>query len=175
MARKQIIHFTPLQRETLSAATRRTTEKYRIVERANILLKYEQSPNKKALKRELNLDVNTIRKWTTRWIEAQPDLLTAEEAIEKAEDQERAKRLYQQAVLHVLEDAFRSGTPPKFSAEQVTCIVAIGCEVLDDSEEGVSYRTHKEIATEAVNRGIVESISSSRVGSFLKSGSDQAA
>jgi putative transposase len=50
-------------------------------------------------------------------------------------------------------------------------IVAIAC-VSPDEESGrpISQFTQREIADEAVKRNIVDSISVSRVGAFLKSG-----
>jgi len=70
-----------------------------------------------------------------------------------------------------LDDAPRCGAPPVFTAEQVVGIVAIACEVLDESDEGVSHWTHRQIAQEAVKRGIVEEISPSTVGRLLRQAS----
>jgi putative transposase len=68
----------------------------------------------------------------------------------------------------LLSDAYRSGTPPKFSAEQVVQIIALACEAPLDSERPVSHWTPKEIAAEAMRRGIVKSISVQSVERFLK-------
>ena len=69
-----------------------------------------------------------------------------------------------------MSDAHRSGSPGKFSAEQVAQIIAIACEVPQDSGYPVSHWTAQEIALEAEKRGIVNSISERQVGRFLKRG-----
>lgn len=75
----------------------------------------------------------------------------------------------------MLSDAYRSGTPPTFSAEQVVEIIALACEAPSDSERPVSHWTPKEIAAEAVKRKIVESISPQSVERFLKGSRAKAA
>ena len=167
--------LTAMQRKVLSQTARRSTESCRIVQRVNIVLAFAEGIPQQEIAGQLGISVPPVQKWTQRWRKAQPRLRVAEEAIEKAEDRERAIREYRRSVLAVLQDTFRPGKPAEFSAEQVTQIVALACEALDSSEEGVSYRTHKEIATTAEQRGVVQSISSSTVGSFLKSGRNQTA
>ena len=60
--------------------------------------------------------------------------------------------------------------PPKFSAEQVTQILALACEPPQDSGRPVTHWTPRELAEEAKQRGIVRSISPRQVGRFLKDG-----
>ena len=67
----------------------------------------------------------------------------------------------------MLNDGYRNGAPTAFTAEQVTQIVAMACEVQDDKEKGeVSHWTRKHRANEAVKRGFVKKISYS-TGRFL--------
>jgi transposase len=66
-----------------------------------------------------------------------------------------------------LRDSSRSGRPIIFTAEQVVQIIAMACEVKDDSDSQVSHWTWGDLAAEAVNRKIVTSISVSSVGRFL--------
>jgi putative transposase len=73
-------------------------------------------------------------------------------------------------VLTGLSDQPRSGTPPKFTAEQIVQITAVACEAPSKSGRPVSHWTPSELADEVVKRQIVESISVSSVGRFLKSG-----
>jgi putative transposase len=67
-----------------------------------------------------------------------------------------------------LQDWPRSGSPGKFSAEQLVQLIALACEAPQDSGYPVSHWTPQEIAAEASKRGIVESISPRPVGRFLK-------
>lgn len=58
----------------------------------------------------------------------------------------------------LLSDAPRSGTCPKFTAEQVAHIQALACEDPQESGVPVAHWPPTELATEAQKRGIVESI-----------------
>jgi putative transposase len=107
----------------------------------------------------LGNDRNTVRLWRGRWAEAAGELAEVEE---QAEDKDLLA-----AIEEVLADAYRSGTPPTFSAVQ---IIALACEAPAESERPVSHWTPREIAAEAVRRGIVASISAQSVERFLKGG-----
>ncbi len=78
-----------------------------------------------------------------------------------------SRQAYRRVVEEAVKDAPRSGAPLTFTAEQVPQIVAMACEVLDDSDSPVSHWTHGHLATEAVARRIVPSISAASVGRFL--------
>ncbi len=154
--------MTERQRDILERMTRRTACEKRLWERSEIILLHADGMPKKRIARETGTDIKTVRKWCGRWEESQPGLMSAEEK------DEISLREYERKVAEVLGDAPRPGAPPSFSPEQVVHIVAISCEVLDDSDEPVSSRTYKDIAREAVNRGIVETISPDSVGRFLR-------
>jgi putative transposase len=70
-------------------------------------------------------------------------------------------------ILEVLSDNYRSGTPPKFTPEQVVAIVAVACEPPADSERPISHWTPTELVDEVIKRGIVKSISPRQVDRFL--------
>ena len=69
----------------------------------------------------------------------------------------------------------RGGSSGKFTAEQVTRILAVACEDPEASGRPVTHWTPPELADEVVKRGIVESISPRQVGRFLKIGRTPAA
>ena len=71
------------------------------------------------------------------------------------------------AVSLVLADKPRSGSPGTFTAEQIYQLLAVVCET---PPEHLSHWTQPELARTVIHRGIVESISASSVGRFLKSG-----
>jgi putative transposase len=79
-------------------------------------------------------------------------------------------RLLARLVSDALDDAPRAGAPPTFTAEQVVQIVALACEPPPGSDRPVSHWTPRELAEEAVTRGIVSTISPRSVGRFLGSG-----
>jgi transposase len=79
------------------------------------------------------------------------------------------------AVPDRLHDAARPGAPATFSAEQWCQIMALACEPPEASDRPISHWTLRELADEAIQRGIVETISERHVGRFLKSRRPQTA
>jgi putative transposase len=78
------------------------------------------------------------------------------------------------SVIERLQDAPRPGTPATFRAEQWCQIMALACEPPQASGRPISHWTPRELADEAIQRGIVETISERHVGRFLKSGGSEA-
>lgn len=153
--------LTERQREVLEQMVRGSTTEQRLVERARILLEFENLRSKKGVAKALGGSLPTVRKWCQRWEQTRDLLRPLEQACVP-------HRAYQRVMEVVLKDAPRSGAPLTFTAEQVTQIVAMACEKLDDSEEAVSHWTHEHLADEAVTRGVVDTISRSSVGRFLR-------
>jgi len=79
------------------------------------------------------------------------------------------------SVRECLQDAPRPGAPATFSAEQWCQIMALACEPPEASGRPISHWTPRELADEAIQRGIVETISERHLGRFLKSGRAQTA
>jgi putative transposase len=136
---------------------------FRLVVRAQIWLACLASTPLKAIARAMQRDRNNIRTWYRRWAQAQ-DALARAEAAGVSDGELR------QLVLECLQDQPRSGAPPTFTAEQVVQIMALACEDPTLSGRPVSHWTPPELAAEAMKRGLVESISPSSIGRFLKSG-----
>lgn len=100
----------------------------------------------------------TVRLWRHRWVTACAQL----------GDIQRKKRHQKPWIQQVLSDAPRCGCPGKFTAEQMAQILAVACESPEASGRPVTHWTPLELADEAVQRGIVESISSRSVGRLLE-------
>jgi putative transposase len=94
----------------------------------------------------------TVRRWRRHWLD-RPD----------------------SSVIERLQDAPRPGTPATFRAEQWCQIIALACEPPEASGRPISHWTPRELADEAIKRGIVDIISTRHVGRFLKSGRAQTA
>jgi putative transposase len=73
-----------------------------------------------------------------------------------------------QTIEALLSDEQRPGTPATFTFEQFMQIMAIACETPAKADRPVSTWTSRELADEAVKRGIVEQISPRTVERFLK-------
>lgn len=67
-----------------------------------------------------------------------------------------------------MQDGERSGTPAKFSMEQVVELFALACSKPEDYARPISDWTARELAEEVVKQGIVESISPRHVGRLLE-------
>ena len=74
-----------------------------------------------------------------------------------------------QTIETLLTDEQRPGTPATFTFEQFMQIMALACEKPAEAGRPVSSWTPRELAEEAVKRGIVKQISPRTVGRFLKS------
>jgi len=148
-------------------ARQRSTE-YRLVIRALMMLAMADGVGNNELARQHQMDRAVVRKWRNRWL----DLTTKLKNAEVSEIRDEHLRDW---ILTGLSDLPRSGTPPTFTAEQIVQIVAVSCEEPSQSARPISHWTPAELASEVVKRKIVERISVSSVGRFLKSGRSQTA
>ena len=98
--------------------------------------------------------------WRRRWQQSFAALVAVEQNETQAE--------FRRTIEDVLCDAPRSGSPGKFTAEQVTQIVAVACEDPKNSKRPIDNWTHRELAEEVTARNIVDSITKSHVGNLLK-------
>ena len=159
------IETTPRQRRILEGVVRRPTSPQHLVQRAKIVLQAARVPQEKTAQRSRRLHCarETVRRWRARWAAA-PAVLAAMEAASEDDHALTAQ------VLALLADEPRSGAPAVFTPEQIVQIVALACELPAAAERPVSHWTPRELADEAVMRGIVARISPRNVGRFLKAG-----
>jgi len=150
-------------REVLEAKIRAHKTPQRLAERSRIILGASKGqPNQEAAA-ELGVDPQRVSRWRRRWFEDQ-------ERFEQAESKGATDRELEALAIGTLSDLYRCGVTPKFSAEQMVQIVALACEDPNDNGVPVSHWTPKEVAAEAIRRGIVESISVRHADRFLKGG-----
>ena len=162
------IVLTARQQAVLEQITRRQTNPQHLVRRAQIILTAATSLNNDQVARALGVDRGTVRIWRGRWLDA-ADQLHASEAADATDQALTA------SVQTVLADAPRSGAPDTFTAEQAVQIVALACSRPQDANRPTTYWIAREVADEAVQRGIVATISPRTVERFLKSGPTPAA
>ena len=148
--------------ELVKALARQRSAAYRQVQRAELLLAMAEGVGNNALARAHHVARSGVRKWRTRWVELA-------RKVAHAEATESTTAQLSELLVGGLQDGPRSGTPAKFTAEQIVQILALSCEDPQASGRPVTHWTPPELAAEVVKRGLAESISPTTVGRFLKS------
>jgi len=135
----------------------------RLIERSRIILMSAEGISNAEQARRLGVDRQRVRRWRTRWAKRYEDLEAAE--LKGATNKDLSALLRA-----LLTDEQRPGGPPTFSAEQLTQIIGVACELPSDSGRPVTHWTPYELADEVSKRGIVETISPRHVDRLLKGG-----
>src|SRR5207248_3666459 len=128
--------------------------------RAHIILEALKGTSNTSIAQHLQIDDETVRWWRDRWHAAQSRLQAIEEAGKR--------KLLEQAIEVLLSDEQRPGAPATFTFEQFMQILGLACERPEAADRPVSSWTPRELADEAVKRGIVMKISPRTVERFLK-------
>lgn len=144
----------------LTELSRRRTAAKHVQQRGQIILLAFAKQDNTQIAHRLGLERHAIGRWRRRWSESVDALL----AIEMREPHAALER----AVVDVLSDAHRSGCPGRFSAQQIAQVVSTACESPRARGRPVDTWTGRELADEVMRRGLVESISTSRVNDLLR-------
>jgi transposase len=144
--------LTEDERQALLALIRAHKTPQHFSFRAQIIVHLADGDNAHEVARLLGTSRLTVRRWRRHWLMRPHG-----------------------AVLERFHDAPRPGTPATFSVEQWCQIMALACEPPADSGRPISHWTPRELADEAIQRGIVTTISERHVGRFLKAGRPQTA
>jgi transposase len=147
------------QQEILQIIVRSTTAPQRLIQRARVILFAFERLRNEEIATQVGLSRKQVGLWRRRWKQSFDALVS----IECREPHAVLRR----SIEDVLSDAPRAGAHGKFTAEQMTQIMAIACESPEQSGRPVDHWTHRELADEAKQRGIVPSISASQVGRYL--------
>ena len=138
------------EQKELEALVRRHSSAQQVAQRGRMILAAAEGKNNSQIARELEVCVDTVRSWRTRWIGLQ------------------AVPLADLSVRERLEDIPLPGKPSQITAEQTCQIVALACE--QPKERPISHWTGQEIADEVMRRGIVPKISARHAARVLKKG-----
>lgn len=155
------IRLSDRQRAVLEEWVRDGSTPQRLAQRARIILRANNGETSTSIARSLGVNYQRAKRWRRRWVEATPALVQCE--AKQAEPKDFAA-----LVLRALSDHPRPGVKPKFTPEQVTRIIALACESPDQSARPINAWTPRELAMEAEERGIVDSISVRQMGRFFK-------
>ena len=153
------IMLTEGQYAILQRIIHSTTAAQRLMRRARLILLAFDGMFNGAIGGVIGLRRKQIGLWRRRWKQSFNALV----AIECRE----SKAALSRAIEDVLGDAPRSGSSGKFTAEQVTQVLAVACEPPNQSGRPIDEWTGRELADELAQRGIVRSISASQVNRYL--------
>jgi putative transposase len=149
--------LTAAERQALETLARRPSTPQQLALRARVVLAAADGLNNTQIARQFGTNAEMPRRWRTRWLASAP-------ADPDAPPEVAAR----------LADAERPGAPARFTAEQFCQLMALACEVPEGSDRPISHWSQREIAAEAIQRGIFESISPRHVARFLKGGGPKA-
>jgi putative transposase len=164
------IELSERQSELLERIVRRHTSCQQLVKRVQLIQTMAAGNNNQQASDIIGVTRETAIRWRGRWLMAVSKLTAAE--IAQVSDRELMAMIEE-----VVTDEPRCGAPMKFSAEQLTQIIAIAkrcrlrqiaCSDPKASECPISHWSGNAIMIEATERGIVESISVRSVQRFLK-------
>ncbi len=153
--------ITERQQVVLRKLSTATTRAKRLVQRATLILLAFAGMANQDIAQHVGLERHQIGIWRRRWQRAFNDLV-------RIECTEGAACALRHAIEEVLTDEPRPGCPGKFTAEQITLLFALACEPPEQSGLPITHWTGAELAAEAVQRGIVASISVSQVNRLLR-------
>jgi transposase len=148
------------QEKVLRKLSTATTVAQRLVQRATVILLAFAGVANQDIAKEVGLGRCQVGIWRRRWQDAFSNLIR----IECAEHPPALRK----AIEDLLGDEPRPGCPGKFTAEQLTQLIALACEPPAKSGRPITHWTGKELAEEAIARGIVDSISPSQVNRYLR-------
>jgi hypothetical protein len=153
------VTITQRQQEILNEFSRSRSEPSFLSQRASIILLAFDGLLNEGIAPLVGLERHQVGIWRSRWADAF-DRLVLIECLEGIP-------ALRQAIRKLLADAPRSGSPGKFTAEQLAQIFACACEDPEKLGYPFTHWTHAELAKEVVKRKIVESISVRHLGRLL--------
>lgn len=146
------VALTTAERRDLEALVGAHRTPQQVALRARIVLAAADGANNAEIARRLGIETDTARLWRMRWLGL---------AAVSADEVGAAERLA---------DAPRPGGPCRITAEQVCRVTALACEAPAASARPISHWSGRELAEEAVQRGLVDRLSPRHANRLLKRG-----
>lgn len=153
-------------KEILTSYSTSRTLPSSLVKRSNIILMASAGESNRMIGKTIGLHYNNVAPWKNRFLKKQAEL-EALEQFETDKEEPNFSKLEEEIQI-VLSDIPRPGTPPTIGAEQVLKIMNLACQNPKDHGYEASHWTHVLLADAAVKTGIINEISRSSIGRFLK-------
>jgi len=154
------IQLTTRMHDILGQIATSRNDSKAVAGRAKMILLAFQRKKNETIADQLGCSSKTVGIWRRRWRDSFDALL----AMQFNESQAAFRR----AIIECLSDAPRSGSPGKFTPEQIVGMIGVACEPPENSDRPVTSWTGSELAEESQKRGLVESISASHVNRILR-------
>jgi transposase len=154
------ITITERQHDILTTLRKTVTAPSHLRQRASVILLAFDGLRNEDIAEQIGLGRRQVGRWRRRWAQDWNKLIE----IECGQTHAQLRRVIQR----LLSDEPRPGAPATFSPEQVTQILAVACEPPEKSDRPITHWTLSELTDEIIKRGIVESISPSQVGRYLR-------
>ena len=152
------IAVTAAQVAVLTTLQRRASCPQALALRVQIILGAAAGQRNDPLARQLGCQARTVALWRGRRAAALARLAAVD----------AAPATLARVIAAVLADAPRPGTRATFSAEQIVQIINLACRPPEQLARPIAAWTPRELADEAINQGLVTSISPRSVERFLK-------
>lgn len=130
-----------------------------VTQRAQCVLLAHKNRTYSEISKMVQLSVRPVGRWVRRFCDSLEAL--------RHEETKHVKASLIRVILYCFRDATRSGRPSTFSPAEVASVISVACEDPEKSARPVTSWTTREIADEAVKRGVVKSISVSHVQHLL--------
>jgi putative transposase len=144
------LELSDIERQGLENLVSRHKVGQQVALRGRIVLAAATGKNNSQIAWELNISLATVRTWRQRWLDLQAVAL---------DDLSIAERLA---------DLARPGAPARITADQICKLMEMACTEPGESERPISQWTGRELADEAIKRGIVDQISPRHAARLLK-------
>ncbi len=139
------------------------TQRASIVTRAKIVLMAADEKTNTEIAEKVGTTYATVSKWRNRFYDNIDTIAETEQYDEEDKD-----IVLSDIIISILSDEKRPGKPAVFTPEQIMLINELACKNPKEFGYELSHWNITSIAKEAVNQGIVESISACSVQRFLK-------
>jgi putative transposase len=150
------VTITERQQKVLVTLARSSTCPQGVAQRARMILLAFEGLDGEEIADRVGCERHAVGLWRRRWADAFDSLVLVECC--------ETERVLIQTVEQSLGDLPRSGSPGKFTAEQVAALLAVACAPPETGGRPVTHWTPDELRDAVVKRGIVPSISARQVG-----------
>ena len=159
------IDVSPRQYNILDKEQNRSTCDRRNYQRINIILLASKGIPNKQVALQLEITLNTVKKWRNRW---QSSFSTLTEFEKGSDGTGISDTVLLKKMLEILKDQARSGAPCQITASQKEQIIAIACEAPEDYGIIKTNWTLDDLRRVVLEKQIVSTITSVYVGRLLK-------